>query len=81
MNLFSTLRNRIQTSREEGIRQQAESLITLCDFEGKIYIAFNGNPLVAVEEDIYPADILKKLCEIRENYVTPKLKTHDGKGI
>jgi hypothetical protein len=51
--------------------------ITLCDFEGRICIAFDGNPIMPVSEDIYSADIISQLNGIRENYVAYKLNGYD----
>jgi hypothetical protein len=77
MSIFDRWKNKTQKDREKRIREQAEMRITLCDFEGRICIAFDGNPIMPVSEDIYSADIISQLNGIRENYVAYKLNGYD----
>lgn len=51
----------------------ASSFITLSDYDGKLYISFQGNPLVDINENMSASDILSKLTEIRDNYIYSKL--------
>lgn len=50
MEFIRTLREKQQTSRQNNISEQACSTICLDDFDGKIYIACNGVPLIPVED-------------------------------
>ena len=59
---------------EEEVRKLASEYITLSDFNGKLYVAFQGNPLVVIDESWTASDVLKKLQEIRNNYIDSKLK-------
>ena len=72
MELFSNLKERIRNREIEKTKYQAREFISLADFNGRIYIAYQGNPLVVIDEDLTAADILKQLVEIRDNYVDSK---------
>ena len=74
MELIRTLRERSQTRREEEIHRQAEDLITLSDFDSSLYIAYQGTPLVPVNEEWTSKEIVQKLSEIRQNYINSKRK-------
>lgn len=49
MEFIRTIRKKQQTSRQNTILAEAHSAICLADFDGTIYIAYNGTPLVPVE--------------------------------
>ena len=74
MELIRTLREKSQTRREEEIHHQAEDTITLSDFESSLYIAYNGTPLVPIDEGWTSKEIVGKLNELRQNYINAKLK-------
>lgn len=50
MEFIRTLREKHETSKQNNIREQACSAICLDDFDGKIFIACNGVPLIPVED-------------------------------
>ena len=72
MEFIRTFREKQQTSREKGIAEEAHNVICLDDFEGKIFIAFNGAPLIPVEDTWTQKEILKKLEETRSSYINYK---------
>lgn len=74
MELIRTIREKQQTSREKNISDQAHSLICLEDFDDKIYIAYNGAPLIPVEDKWTQKEILNKLRETRESFINYKKK-------
>lgn len=74
MEWIRTFRERQQTSRQNNITQQAHDCICLDDFDGKIYIAYNGTPLIPVEETWTQKEILSKLEETRQGYINFKMK-------
>ena len=74
MNLFSTLREKSHERKHEVIQSQAQELITLNDFENRLYIAYSGNPLVVIEEDLPAFEVLKKLQEVRGYFIDAKMK-------
>lgn len=77
MELIRTLREKHITSQQQGINDQAHKVICLDDFDNKVYISYNGAPLIPIEDTWTQKDIIKKLNETRNsyiNYLTHKLK-------
>lgn len=74
MEFIRTIREKQQTSRQKSVNEQAHSAICLDDFDGKIYIAYNGTPLIPVEESWTQKEILKKLEDTRSRYINYKMK-------
>lgn len=74
MEFIRTIREKHQTARQEEIMKQAESLITLSDFDSSLYIAYQGTPLVPIEENWTSVEIVQKLKKLRENYINSKMK-------
>lgn len=74
MEFIRTIREKQQTSRQKSIREQAHNCICLDDFDGNIYIAYNGTPLIPVEDSWTPQDILRKLEETRKGYINYEMK-------
>lgn len=77
MEWIRTIREKQQSSRQKDINQQAHMIICLDDFDGKIFIAYNGAPLIPVEEGWTQKEILAKLDETRNSYINYKLKQLD----
>jgi hypothetical protein len=73
MELIRTLREKSQTRKEASIQHQAEYLITLSDFADSLFIAFQGTPLVPINEEWTSKEIIEKLSEVRQNYINSKL--------
>lgn len=57
------------TARQNSIAEEASNNIFLSDFDGKIYIAFRGAPMIPIEDTWTPKEILKKLKDTRTNYM------------
>ena len=74
MELIRTLREKSQTKREEDIRRMSEEVITLADFDYSLYIAFQGTPLVPIEESWTSKEIFEELNKVRQNYIKSKKK-------
>lgn len=74
MNFISTWREKSQTKRQEDVTRLANDLITLSDFDGKLYIAYQSNPLILLDDSLTSAEILQKLSEARNNYINAKMK-------
>lgn len=77
MEWIRTIREKQQSSKQKDINEQAHMSICLDDFDGKIFIAYNGAPLIPVEEEWTQKDILAKLDETRNSYINYKLKQLD----
>ena len=74
MELIRTIREKSQTRHENEIHRQAEYLITLSDFADSLFIAYEGTPLVPINEEWTSKEIIEKLSEVRQNYINSKLK-------
>ena len=74
MELIRTLREKSQTKREEDIRRMSEEVITLADFDSSLYIAFQGTPLVPIEESWTSKEIFEELSKVRQNFINSKKK-------
>jgi hypothetical protein len=74
MELIRTIREKSQTRHENEIHRQAEDFITLSDFDSSLFIAFQGTPLVPINEEWTSKEIIEKLSEVRQNYINSKLK-------
>lgn len=74
MEFIRTIREKSQTKREEQIQKMSEELITLSDFDSSLYIAYQGTPLIPVEESWTSKDILLELQKLRQNYINAKMK-------
>lgn len=74
MELIRTLRQKQQASRQNSITQQAHSCICLDDFDGKIFISYNGTPLIPIDDKCSPKDILIKLEETRNSFISYRMK-------
>lgn len=74
MEFIRTIREKQQTSHQKSVNEQAHNVICLDDFDGKIYIAYNGTPLIPIEESWTQKEILKKLEDTRSSYISYKMK-------
>ena len=74
MGFIRTFREKQQTSRQNTILAEAHDAISLADFDGTIYIAYNGTPLVPVESTWTQKEILAKLDETRNSFINYKMK-------
>lgn len=78
MELIRTFREKQLTKRQADIETQSRQFITLSDFAGDLYIAYNDVPLVLIEKNQTAQDIIAKLAELRQNYINSRL---DEKGL
>ena len=74
MELIRTLREKSQTRKEEDIRRLSEELITLADFDSSLFIAYQGTPLVPIEESWTSKEIFEELSKVRQNFINSKKK-------
>lgn len=74
MEFIRTFREKQQTSRQNTILAEAHEAICLADFDEKIYIAYNGTPLVPIESTWTQKEILAKLNETRQSFINYKMK-------
>lgn len=76
MEFIRSFREKHQNARQASIREEAERLITVDDFAGSLFIAYNGVPFVPIEKQWATEEIIKKLTELRTNYTNARLKEH-----
>lgn len=79
MEFIRTIREKQQTARQENIAKEAEEVITLSDFANTLFIAYHGTPLIQIDDNATPKDIVQQLSVIRNNYINAKIK--DNRGI
>ena len=73
MEFINNWKEKSHHKREQEVKRMANEYITLSDFNGRLYVAFQGNPLVVIDDDWTASDALKKLKAIRDNYIDSKL--------
>lgn len=74
MEFIRTIKEKQQSSRQNTILAEAHDAICLADFDGTFYIAYNGTPLVPVENTWTQKEILAKLDETRNSFINYKMK-------
>lgn len=76
MEFIRTIREKSQTKRQEEIQKQAEETICLSDFDNDMYIAYAGTPLIPVDDNWSPKEIMQELNKLRQNYINSKMKEY-----
>ena len=74
MEFIRTIRDKVQTKRQEEIHKLAEDVITLSDFDDSLYIAYEGTPFVPIDEDWTSKQIVERLSRLRQNFINAKIK-------
>ena len=74
MNIISKLKGESLERKKKNVQRMASDFISLSDSEGRIYIAYQGNPLILIDEDLAAGEVMVKLKEVRQNYIDSKLK-------
>ena len=81
MQLLSNLRAKRQESRKKEIESQARQRIGIKDFDGELFFAYDGTPLLPVEDSATPKAMLDTLSTLRENYVKSRLSESRSRGM
>lgn len=71
---FSIIKKNWREDRIKAIHRQAADDITISDFNSRIYIAFMGNPLVLLDENLTAKEVFDRLVEVRENFIDAKTR-------
>lgn len=74
MELIRTLKERHQTQRQANIEKEAEYRITVDDFNSSLFIAYDGTPLVPIQESWTSKEIIQELDKVRQNFINSKLR-------
>ena len=81
MNIFSDLRAKRRENRKKEIESQATQRIGIKDFDGALYFAYDGTPLLPVEDSATTKAMLDTLATLRENYVKSRLSESRSRGM
>ena len=81
MELFQNFKNKRQENRKKEIESQARQRIGIKDFDGELFFAYDGTPLLPVEETATPKAMLDTLSTLRENYVKSRLSESRSRGM
>jgi len=76
MEFIKNLKEKQKIKRKLEITQQAEDTICLSDFNNQVYIAYNGTPLVVVEDSWKSQEIIQELHKLRDNFISARLKEY-----
>ena len=77
MEFSRTIKDRQVTKHQDDLMRQAEDKIYVSDFDNNLFIAYEGTPLIPIQEDWLPQDIIAELSKLRENYVKGKMKNYE----
>ena len=81
MNLFSDFKAKRRENRKKEIESQARQRIGVKDFDGELFFAVDGTPLLPVEENATPKQMLATLVTLRDNFVKSKLTESRTRGM
>lgn len=73
MKIFDNFKKRHQEAKETELMLQAKRRISSKSFKENLYISFDDTPIILIEENISPKEIVKKIKVLRENYVHAKM--------
>lgn len=77
MEFSRTIREKQVTKHQDDLTKQAENKVYLSDFDNSLFIAYDGTPLVPIEDSWTPKQILEELSKLRQNYVNSKMKDYE----
>lgn len=80
-NLFSNFKTKRQEAKLHELKMQAKRRIEVTDFDGKLYIAYDGTPVFPIEKEWTPIRIIGELNALRENYIKAKTKESVYRGM
>ena len=76
VEFIKNLKEKQKIKRKLEITQQAEDTICLSDCNNQVYIAYNGTPLVVVEDSWKSQEIIQELHKLRDNFISARLKEY-----
>ena len=76
VEFIKNLKEKQKIKRKLEITQQAEDTICLSDFNNQVYIAYNGTPLIVVEDSWKSQEIIQELHKLRDNFISARLKEY-----
>lgn len=74
MKIIRIIKEKRLRHRKELIARMAEDTIRLSDFDGTVYIAYNGDPLIPMNPLWSSKDIIGELNKLRSNFINSRMK-------
>jgi hypothetical protein len=74
MEIIKHFKERRLAQKKEAIVRMAEDTIRLSDFDGTVYIAYNGDPLIPMNPLWSSKDIIGELNKLRSNFINSRMK-------
>lgn len=73
INWIKKLREKSRENSISEIREQSEYAVTVTDFEGDLYFAFNNTPMIHINKEWTSEDIIDELSILRQNFINAKV--------
>ena len=77
MEFTRTIKEKQVTKHQDDLMKQSEEKVCISDFNNNLFISYEGVPLVLIEEDWTPKQIVEELSKLRCNYVKSKMKDYE----
>jgi len=69
MGLFTKYSEKMTAARHRNIEEEAKHRITLSEYKGEVFIAFDGYPLILIDGKEQVPQIAERLGSIRESFI------------
>lgn len=73
MELFARWKEKRQETKGRELESQARRRIEVSDFDGKLFIAYDGTPVFPIAAEWTTKEIMDRLYELRANYIKAKM--------
>lgn len=74
MEFLNNYRLKRKDSFFKEIEEEADRAYSIMEFDGKLFYAFNGVPMVGIQPDTTAAEILEKWKGFKNSYIEYKKK-------
>ena len=78
MELRRTIKKKIVSSKEKSMDLESRSVIRVKDFDNELYIAVNGVPLLPIDSNWTASQIIDRLNDLRDGYMTYRIKNNQS---
>lgn len=69
MNLIRKYTEKAAITKQKNIEEEAKNRITLSEYKGEVFIAFDGYPLVLIDNSEQVPQITEKLNGVRNSFI------------
>lgn len=77
MSFLTSIKEKYADSKKRDFIRKAEERICISDFDNNLYIAYDGMPLVMIDETWTSKEIVEKLNDARNNYVIVTMRDNN----